>query len=81
MRAQTGSEKRPPPPSLDQEILGRMAFDVCLEGLYFDDDGDDFLLAVWRKYRGWVESLGDQAEVLEVRLDYYNKPNETAPNL
>jgi hypothetical protein len=80
-RAKTGSEKRPPPPSLDQEILGRMAFDVCLEGLYFDDDGEDFLLAVWRKYRGWVESLGDQAEVLEVRLDYYNKPNETAPNL
>lgn len=83
MRAQTKSKKRPPPPSLDQEILGRMAFDVCLEGLYFDDDGEDFLLAVWSKYRKWVESLGDQAQVLKVRLDYYNKPkpNETAPNL
>jgi len=81
IRAQTGTEKRPKPPSLDQEILGRVASDVCLEGLHFIDDGDDFLMAVWRKYREWVASLGDQAEVLKVSSDYYDKAGSRAPNL
>lgn len=64
MRAKKKSAHRAKPIELQQEILGRVAYDVCLEGRWKGDR--TFSRAVWEKYR-------EQARAYGVDPDHYGK--------
>jgi hypothetical protein len=63
------SEKQTKPYSLQQEVLGRVAFEVCLDGLWFGDTG--FVKAVWENYK-------EQAGAYGLEPAYYTNEPRTA---
>lgn len=63
------SKKRTKPYSLQQEVLGRVAFDVCLKGLWLGDVG--FVKAVWENYQHQAKEYG-------LEPSYYTNDPRTA---